>query len=192
MTMLSTTGRIHRNGGRFQNGMPAGFPSESWPLSRRNSGRIGSEYATEQAEYLATYPPGLSNRDFIKAIYQNLFDRNPDAEGWNYWEGYLNNGAPRDTFILAVINGAYAPTGGAEDRALLNNKHNVSLYYTEQLTLYPLEGLDQNIDAVLNRVTSDPATAIKAMEVIDYVMEQPVSLTGLLQDAATWGNLWAL
>jgi hypothetical protein len=29
------------------------------------------------------------------------------------------------------------------------------------------------------------------MEVIDYIMEQPVSLTGLLQDVAAWENLWA-
>jgi methionine-rich copper-binding protein CopC len=157
----------------------------SWTLDK-----IAASF-TEQAEYLATYPPDMSNRDFIKTIYQNLFDRDPDAAGWDYWEGDLNGGAARDTFILAVINGAYAPSGGADDRALLNNKHDVSLYYTEQLLLYPLEGLDQNIDTVLNRVSSDPATVAKAMEVIDYIMEQPVSLTGLLQDVAAWENLWA-
>jgi len=145
---------------------------------------------TDSPEYKATYPTGQSNRDFINAIYQNLFDRAPDAGGWDYWEGDLNHGTPRDTFIYTVIQGAYAPTGGAQDKALLNNKHDVSLYYSEQLATYPSEGFDYNIDKVLNRVTSDAVTVEHAKGVIDYVIENHITFTGVINDTPTWEAFW--
>lgn len=75
----------------------------------------------DQEEYRETYPEGLSNREFINAIYQNLFDRAPDTAGLNWWENDLDRGVPRDIFIYADIQGTYAPTGSATDKALLNN-----------------------------------------------------------------------
>ena len=33
---------------------------------------------TDQPEYFETYPDGLSNREFIRRIYENLFGRAPD------------------------------------------------------------------------------------------------------------------
>jgi Ca2+-binding RTX toxin-like protein len=140
----------------------------SWTLSQ-----VSSSF-TDQPEYRAAYPAGSSNREFIEQIYQNLFDRAPDAEGWDYWENDLNNGSPRDVFILTVINGAYAPTGGADDKALLNNKNAVSLYYTEQLALFPTKDFDANISEVLNLVTKNPAT-------VDQ---------GLINDAQAFNAFW--
>jgi hypothetical protein len=145
---------------------------------------------TDQPEYAAAYPPGSSNRDFIRTIYENLFDRLPDGPGWDYWENELNNGLPRDTFILTVISGAYAPTGGASDRALLINKHDASMYYAEQSSLNPEEGFDDAITEVLNRVGADGDTVGRAREVIDYVMENPVTLTGVFADQALWDSFW--
>jgi hypothetical protein len=157
----------------------------SWSLST-----IAQSF-TDQVEYKTTYPDGLSNREFINTIYQNLFDRVPEAAGWDYWENDLNNGVPRDVFIYTVIQGAYAPTGGANDRALLNNKHDVSLYYSEQLATHSSEGFDYNIDKVLNRVTADAQTVGKAEAVIEYVIDNPITLTGLITDTpAVWEVFW--
>lgn len=142
-------------------------------------------------EYNDTYPPGLSNHDFIAAIYQNLFDRQPDDAGWVYWEGDLNRGMPRDQFIYAVIQGAYAPTGGASDRTLLANKHTVSLYYSEQLALQTGEEFDDNIEQVLNRVTAERQTVIQATAVIDFVLDDPITLTGLVSQTEVWEAFWA-
>jgi methionine-rich copper-binding protein CopC len=145
---------------------------------------------TDQPEYKATYPDDLSNREFIKTIYQNLFDRDPDKAGWDYWENDLNHGLPRNMFIYSVIQGAYAPTGGATDKALLNNKHDVSLYYSEQLATHPSVEFDTNIDKVLNRVTANAKTVGKAEAVIDYVIDNPITLTGVVNDTATWEAFW--
>ncbi len=145
---------------------------------------------TDQVEYKATYPDGLSNREFIETIYQNLFDREPDTAGWDYWENDLNHGTPRNVFIYTVIQGAYAPTGGASDRALLNNKHDVSLYYSEQLATHSSESFDNNIDEVLDRVTSNSQTVEDAEAVIDYVMDHEITLTGVVQDVELWESFW--
>lgn len=146
---------------------------------------------TDQPEYNDTYPPDLSNHDFIAAIYQNLFDRQPDDAGWVYWEGDLNRGMHRDQFIYAVIQGAYAPTGGASDRTLLANKHKVSLYYSEQLALQTGEEFDDNIEQVLNRVTAESQTVTQATAVIDFVLDDPITLTGLISQAEVWEAFWA-
>ena len=145
---------------------------------------------TDQPEYAATYPPGSSNRDFVQTIYANLFDRLPDGPGWDYWEDQLNNGLPRDTFILTVINGAYAPTGGVLDRVLLVNKHDVSMYYAEQSSLHPAEGFDDNITAVLNRISTDANSVASAKAVIDYAMDNPITLTGIVEDTGLWESFW--
>jgi len=155
----------------------------SWTLST-----IAQSF-TDQTEYKETYPAGLSNRDFIEKIYLNLFDRAPDAGGWDYWENDLNHGVARDVFIYTVIQGAYAPTGGAQDKALLNNKHDVSLYYSEQLAT-SAEVFDNKIDQVLNRVTANTHSVVDAKAVIDYVIDNPISLTGVINDTATWEAFW--
>jgi len=145
---------------------------------------------TDQPEYAAAYPAGSTNRDFIQTIYENLFDRLPDIDGWNYWENDLdNNGLPRDTFILSIINGAYDGPS-AEDKALLNNKHFVSMYYAEQSSLHPEEGFDNNITAVLNEVGAAPNTVASAIDVIDYAMDNPITLTGIIQDEQLWDSFW--
>ena len=40
---------------------------------------------------------------FITAIYDNLFDRAPDAAGLSFWTGVLADGFSVGTFILAII-----------------------------------------------------------------------------------------
>ncbi|MEO1944493.1 MAG: DUF4214 domain-containing protein [Candidatus Thioglobus sp.] len=124
-------------------------------------------------------------------IYANMFNRTPDVGGWDYWEAELNNGMLRDIFILAVINGAYAPTGGAQDSALLNNKHDVSMYYAEQSMLQPEEGFDDSIVELLNKVTSDTNTVSVATDVIDFVFEDELTLTGVVNNPAIWDVYWA-
>jgi len=147
---------------------------------------------TDQPEYAATYPAGTSNSDFIKEIYQNLFNRAPETAGLEYWENDLNHGVARDIFIYSVIQGAYAPTGGVLDRALLSNKHDASLYYAEQLALHPTEAFDAKIDQVLSRITADAQTIVQAEEVIDYVIENPITLSGLITGSpATWEAFWS-
>ncbi len=87
----------------------------------------------DQPETQVLYPPGTSNRDFIKSVYQNLFNRDPDAGGWDYWEkGLDNHDYSRNIFIQTVINGAKDSDDGM-DKTILNNKMLVALEYVNQL-----------------------------------------------------------
>lgn len=146
---------------------------------------------SQQVEYRNAYPEGENNIDFIKSIYQNMFNREPDPEGGDYWKAELDGGLARDSFILAVINGAYAATGGAEDKALLENKHDVSVYYAEQLSMDSDEGFDNHINTVLSNVTSDQKTSAVAKELISDAFEsESLTLTGIVNDQPLWDSYW--
>ena len=79
----------------------------------------------DQPETQTLYPPGTHDRNFIQSVYGNLFNRNPESAGWNYWEQELSSGRiPKSVFILAVINGALGT-----DAIILKHKKEVGFYF---------------------------------------------------------------
>ena len=83
-----------------------------------------------QKEAVAAYPTIMSTNDFVAVVYNNVLSRGPDTGGLNYWVDQLTNGSvSKDTFLLAIINGAMAPTGSAVDRQTLANKEAVGEHY---------------------------------------------------------------
>jgi subtilisin-like proprotein convertase family protein len=85
----------------------------------------------EQPETIAQYANSTGTVDFISVVYQNLLGRTPDQAGLNYWENSLDSGSiSKPTYMLAVIYGAYAPTGGADDAIYLTNKTNIGSYFS--------------------------------------------------------------
>jgi hypothetical protein len=84
-----------------------------------------------------------------------LLRREPDAGGWDYWTGRLDGLGVTDlndrgAFVGEVILGAYAPSSGAEDRALLTNRHEAAMYYVNRLAVDPAEGFDAAINTLLD------------------------------------------
>lgn len=77
-------------------------------------GQIAASFAV-QPEFTAVYG-GLSNPELIDRIYDNLFDRDPDAEGLAYWTAQLNSGVSPGELMINIISGAQ----GA-DRLKLDN-----------------------------------------------------------------------
>jgi len=112
----------------------------------------------QQSETKTKYPYTYSNKDFVIAIYKNLFKREPDTSGLNYWVKELDNRAIiRPLFILAIMNGA---TG--EDATILDNKREVGRYF-----MYSL--LNDLIQAkkVMENVDSTDASVIASKKLID-------------------------
>jgi len=104
-----------------------------------------------QPETLATYPSGMPTRTFISNVYNNVLSRAPDTDGLNYWTREIDSGhVSKDVFLLAIINGANAVTGGASDRQTLVNKITVGNYFAIDKGL---NNLDWAID-VMRSVTS--------------------------------------
>lgn len=89
---------------------------------------IASDFAT-QPEAVAMYPllearTTDSLGDFLTTVYQNLFDRDPDAAGLAFWTGVIQGGADFGTILLEIIQGA-----SDEDRAVLEAKAGVAEYW---------------------------------------------------------------
>jgi uncharacterized protein (TIGR02145 family) len=116
----------------------------------------------DQPETQQKYPQGTTNRNFIQSVYNNLFNRQPDNSGWDYWENKLNIGEfSRNRFIEAVMNGAQDNQNGL-DNTILTNKAEVGIYFAD------LGFTDtQQASCVLQGVTSDLDTVTFAKNNID-------------------------
>jgi Ca2+-binding RTX toxin-like protein len=172
---------------------------EYWQEQLLEKGRdfatISKDFAWS-AEAQALYPIGGGNRSFVQTVYLNSFGRLPDPGGWDYWTGRLDglgvtDLSDRGAFVGEVILGAYAPSSGAEDRALLTNRHEAAMYYVNRLWTTPAEGFDTAINTLLARVTGNPLTEDKAEAVIDHAFANPVNLTGIMTNAALLDSIWA-
>lgn len=82
----------------------------------------------QSKEYLSDFA-GKSYRETIKIIYQNLFGRPPENDGWNYWETQMKNG------WVTVGNAAYNIMNGAQgtDLTAINTKTSLAFSFTEEL-----------------------------------------------------------
>ena len=118
------------------------------------TGQIAASFAV-QPEFAAIYG-GLSNSALIDRIYDNLFDRDPDAEGLAYWTNELNNGVSPGQLMVNILSGAQ----GA-DRLKLDNAAIVANDWTEATAHIPF----------------DIEQAMLAISTIDEI--QPVSNGGI-------------
>ena len=110
----------------------------------------------DQSETKSLYPAGNTDAQFVTSIYQNLFNRAPDAAGLSYWVGPLGlgSGLARSVMIEALKNGA---TG--TDRAIINNKTEAGLYCANHCS--------QAVEFSLSDITDDPTTLENAKKEMD-------------------------
>jgi hypothetical protein len=81
-----------------------------------------------QDETKTNYPDTMTDAIFVNTIYQNVFNRDADANGLVYWEDELaNETVTRPNMILAIVNGAQDTDLGQDD-TILANKTEVGLY----------------------------------------------------------------
>lgn len=92
-----------------------------WLNSNLTLNAIASSFA-EQPEAQALYG-NLEPTAYVTAIYRNVFNRDPDAEGLAYWVAELAHFTPAE-LAVAMLNGAQG-----DDALLLNNKAEIGLYY---------------------------------------------------------------
>ena len=143
-----------------------------------NSGLSLSKIAQsffDQPETQLLYPTSTANRDFVRSVYLNLFNREPDTLGWDYWENELNIGSfSKNSFIQVVINGAQN-TDASNDLDILSNKQEVGLYFANQ-------SLEDEIQAkaVLVGVTSDMLSVESAKVSIDDLLNVSTTLSPVI------------
>lgn len=82
----------------------------------------------QSPEYLSDYA-GKSNKQIIEMVYKNLFGREPEQEGWDYWAKQMDDG------WVTVGNAAYEILGGAQgtDKTIIDNKTAAAQSFTSAL-----------------------------------------------------------
>ena len=117
-----------------------------------------------QPETVAAYPDGQPTAEFVTRVYNNVLSRAPDNAGLQYWVNELETGSvTKDVFLLAIINGAKAATGSAEDRRTLENKTDVGEYYAFE---FGLNNVTWALD-VMSSVSSNISTVVDAYEKVE-------------------------
>jgi hypothetical protein len=118
----------------------------------------------DQPETQDLYPDaGTDNAQFVQATYQNLFNRDPDDAGMDYWTQELEAGnISQSAFILAVVNGA---TG--DDELIMENKTQVGLDFVKAG-----ENDTEKAKDAMKDITADRATVEDAWKVFDYTPSQ--------------------
>ena len=106
---------------------------------------------TASAEYQTLYS-GMDRTALVTAMYNNLFDRAPDADGLTYWVSGEGSTVPINSMIIALIEGAQG-----DDVTVMDNKATVGLAFADA-------GLNDVTLAktVMSGVTADPATVTAA------------------------------
>jgi len=103
---------------------------------------------------LEIYPQGMSDRDFVEAIYQNVFGRKSDQGGLDYWmkeladlrtqfeltiTDDLNAYLARGQLVVNMINAGLGTVDGTEGKAYIVNRLNVAKAAMERQLITGLE-----------------------------------------------------
>ena len=133
-----------------------------------------SDEAKSMYEYFQS-PETASEDDiafFIRQLYLNLFNREPDSEGLNYWVGVLKWGqSPPGQVIAHIINAA--TLGTSSDGAIVKNKVAVGEYFADRVRelMLPWNEILRTIAIqALDGVTENPATVEQAEQFIDSAL----------------------
>jgi hypothetical protein len=116
------------------------------------------------------YPEGTTDAAFVNTIYQNVFGRDAEIEGLNYWVNVLGNGwSTRDEMIMTVIEGARN-----KDLQVLQNKTEVGLYYVNQVAENHVAGFKFSLANITDNIT----TVTNEKQAIDVIAASAGSLAG--------------
>lgn len=130
-----------------------------------------------QPEYLNTYG-GLTREEQLKRIYLNIFEREPDVGGVNYWAYGGGASVNVDQLIVAFINSA-----SPSDELVLDNKLEVAIYYTDRRG-----GSDYNQIEAMNAIDDVDSTAASVAAGKSFVDSLGRSIT-VTATAGTGGDV---
>lgn len=123
--------------------------------------------------------------DVVAKAYQNVLDRAPDAKGFDYWVSEVSNGhVSPDLLPLALLAGAFAPSGSADDAQYLQNRSAAGIYFAVTRGLSNLE-YARSVSEVVDSFESSVAEAVRLVDLYAAAANTPgsselvVQLTGL-------------
>ncbi len=110
-----------------------------------------SEAFAGSQEFVSRYGT-LTNHEFVRLVYKNVLDRNPDAGGHDYWRSVLDKGATRGTVMLGFADSVEFVTKTKGDRAQIDRKGPIGRLYRAYFLREPdTDGLHHWISTGLPR-----------------------------------------
>ncbi|WP_439121824.1 DUF4214 domain-containing protein [Marivita sp.] len=118
-----------------------------------------------QPEHPSLYGEVTDIPSYITAVYENVLGRSPDPAGLSFWQGFLEANSPAHTpiFVQAILSGAKAASGSAEDAAYLSGKTTLGAYFAVSTGLSDLVAA-QDVMRVYEETEGDLTQAIKAVD----------------------------
>jgi hypothetical protein len=115
-------------------GRPADAGGLAYWINSLTTGAASYESIAHQfwvsPEFQKTYA-GMDNRSVINAMYHNLFARDGDTGGLDYWTGWLDN----HTYSLDQIIAFITKSAQAPDQSILDAKVQVANAFTSHMDL---------------------------------------------------------
>lgn len=128
----------------------------------------------DSAEGRAAYPIYMTAEEFVAQVYENVFNRAPDAAGQDYWVGLLETGYTEGELITLMVDSAVAQAAdGNEDGLLFENKVTVGMWVA--MDYLSGNATQEQIDVVTSnafRYVTSSASSIETAET--YVSRLPV------------------
>jgi peptidoglycan/xylan/chitin deacetylase (PgdA/CDA1 family) len=124
----------------------------------------------------------------IARLYGAYFDREPDAEGWAYWNREFTNGSS-----LANISYSFAQSSEFNKSATLDDEEFVAFVYANVLDREPdPEGFDYWIDQLAGE-TDRGELVLYFSEGVEYISRTAEAMTGDCYDGSVAGSYrcWA-
>jgi hypothetical protein len=129
-------------------------------------------YFFDQPEPRALYGEDINLAKFVASVYNNVFGRAPDADGFRFWLDALENddSITPATFIMEVLEGAKAETGSIDDAQYLANKVVLGSHYsvtrglsnvdTARSVMSQFDGSSESFDTAITEIEAAYADAI--------------------------------
>ena len=155
---------------------------------------VQTETQNTYAAYLNDDGSVANTQAFVTAVFNNVLGRDPAGLYWVTELDRPDSDITPDKFILAVLNGAKAKSGGSADVAYLETKTNIGLYFSA------IKGLSNYEDTVsVIDIYDGTATSINnALAEIDRLYAEALHpdtgeflmpLVGVIDDPLT--GMWA-
>ena len=131
-------------------------------------------YFFDQPEPRALYGEDINLAKFVSSVYNNVFGRAPDADGFRFWLDALENddSITPATFIMEILDGAKAETGSIEDAQYLANKVVLGTHYgvtrglsnvdTARDVMSQFDGSIESFDTAVTDIEAAYADAVDA------------------------------
>lgn len=147
----------------------------------------------DQPEHRSLYGEVTDLPAYIIAVYENILGRSPDAAGLSFWQGFLDVDTPAHTpiFVQAILAGAKAASGSAEDAVYLSGKATLGAYFAGATGVSDLAAA-RDVMRVYEESGGDLALAVETVDRIymDMISTEDSGFVIQTLGVTDWGEMF--